>query len=127
MTNATHPIFQTILADFAGEPVRSLSVSEVMQEAYDSAADAAIGYLCDNGDNMDCGGAWVVVPGRSSIAKFHKAHNTSGFKHHTGGWAIPLCRGLRVQSRAIYEKGCDAFVKVLSAHGFEAHTYSYAD
>lgn len=127
MTNEAHPIFQTILADFTGEPARALTVDEVMQEAYDSAADASYAYWGAHGDHADCGGAWVVVPGRSPIAKWHKAHNSSGFKHHAGGWAIPVCRRLPVQSRAIIEKGADAFVKALNANGFEAYAYSYTD
>lgn len=122
LANTLHPIFQVALA-----PFRPLTVEEIVQEAYDSAADASFAYWGDHGDNMDCGGAWVVVPGRSPIAKFHKANYSAGFKHHAGGWAIPVCRNLPVQSRAIIEKGADAFVKVLNAHGFEAHTYSYAD
>lgn len=116
-----HPIFQAALA-----PFRPLTVFEVVQEAFDSAADASFAYLSAYGDHADCGGAWVVIPGRSLIAKHCKTHGI-GIKHHSGGWAIPVCTRLRAQSRAVYEKGCDAFVKVLDAHGFEGHVYSYAD
>ena len=99
---------------------------QIAGDALDAAAEAAFSYLAAHGDNADCGGAWVVIDGRSAYARHLRAIGV-GRKHHKGGWAVSLLRGLHCQSRAIYEKGCDAYVAALRAHGIEAYTYSYAD
>lgn len=99
---------------------------EIASEALDASGDAAFAYLNAYGDNADCGGAWVVVDGRSGYAR-HLRKIGVGRKHATGGLAVVILGALPCQSRIIYEKGCDAYVAVLRKHGIEAWVHSYAD
>lgn len=98
----------------------------LLETARDASADAAFAHLSAYGDRADCGGAWVVIPARQGFARWLKAQGL-GSKHHAGGWSVPVVPFIGAQSRAIYEKAADAFVKSLRAAGVEAHTYSYAD
>jgi len=98
----------------------------IIAEAKDASADAAFAYLTAHGDNADCGGAWVVIPGRCALARKFKAKGF-GSKHQAGGWGFPVVKCIRAQSRIVYEKAADAYVEVLRRHGIEAYTYSYAD
>ena len=98
----------------------------IVKEAKNASADAAFAYLTAYGDKADCGGAWVVIPGRSPLARLFKSKGF-GSKHHAGGWGFPVVKQIRAQSRIVYEKAADAYVGVLKRHGIEAFTYSYAD
>lgn len=98
----------------------------IVDEAKSASAGAAFAYLHAYGDSADVGGAWVVIPGRSALARLFKSKGF-GSKHHTGGWGFPVVKCIRAQSRAVYEKAADAYVEVLQRHGIDAYTYSYAD
>jgi len=104
-----------------------MTPAEILYAARDRSADVAFTKLAAYGDNGDCGGAWVVIsPARGEFVKHLKAEKI-GFKHHAGGYAVPVCRNIGAQSRYVFEEACDAFVSVLKQHGIPAYTYSYAD
>jgi hypothetical protein len=104
-----------------------MTAEKILHEAREASAEVAFAQLAAHGDNADCGGAWVVVkPARGAFVKHLKAAKI-GFAHHSGGWAIPVCRNIGAQSRFIFEKASDAFVATLEKHGINAFTYSYAD
>ncbi|QUS59166.1 hypothetical protein [Pseudovibrio brasiliensis] len=99
----------------------------ILDMAYDAATSAAIKAHGACKDQADCGGAWVVINDcQSAFARFLKQSET-GDRHFEGGWRVPLCQGLRTQSRVIYEAACRAFVEVLEQHGIKAWVFNYID
>lgn len=103
----------------------------LIENALDRSAEAAFTALNSlGGDRGDCGNAYVVVTarkGRKALVEALAAQNIRTDKHHRGGVAVHILRGLSAQSRLPYEKGADAFADTLRAAGIEAHVYSYAD
>lgn len=101
-------------------------LAAIIDEAKNASSDAAFAHLVAYGDKADVGGAWVVISGRSALARHFKKIKF-GSPHHRGGWGFPVVPRMPAQSRVIFEKAADAYVQVLMRHGIEAHTYSYAD
>jgi hypothetical protein len=106
-----------------------LSIAAVIADALDASAEAAFAALDQlGGDRGDCGGAWVVIKARKGRKALQAALAARNIRVRVGdGLNVYILRGQGWQSRYVYEKGCDAFVRVLEAAGIEAHTYSFAD
>lgn len=108
-----------------------MDYDNILSAALDTAADAAFAAIDLYGE-ADCGNALVVFTGRKgrkAVIEACKRANIWTSKHHSGGIAIHILAGMHriTQTRAVFEKGCDAFVGTFLAAGIECHTHSYAD
>ena len=109
-----------------------MTAAIALEVALSTAADAALNHPFYLSDRGDCGSAWIVLPqakGRkallAALASEHAGIRVS--RHHAGGYAVHILCGIRNQSRAIKEAGCDAFAAALERAGYKANVYSYAD
>lgn len=105
----------------------------IYREACAEACSAVDQFYATHGEPMYCGfGTVVIRPARGSFVKFLK-DNGVGSKHWKSGYSISsydVMRGHELcgtQSMSIKEEACEAFAKVLNAHGIDAVAQSRAD
>lgn len=105
----------------------------IYKEACAEACSAVDRFHAQHGEPMYCGfGTVVIRPARGAFVKFLK-DNRVGSKHWRSGYSISSYDVMRnhplegTQSMDIKETACEAFVKVLTAYGIQAHAESRAD
>lgn len=82
---------------------------------------------------LDCGFAWVTIPGRSALAAYCRRCATAdnrqryGSKDYPTGWHFWCPGGHYGQSIRIHEAGAKAFREVLAAAGISATVHSRLD
>jgi hypothetical protein len=105
----------------------------IYREACEAACSAVDAFHAQHGEPLYCGfGTVVIRPARGPFVKFLK-DNQLGSKHWQSGYSISSYDVMRghdlcgTQSMSIKEEACEAFAKVLTAHGIQAVAQSRAD
>lgn len=103
----------------------------ILLEAH-GAAVAATADKVENMNALDCGFAWVTIPGNSGLAKFcrkaqpdplkvsYSDHHFYGSKGYPKGWQFWCPGNFNGQSMPIHLLGARAFAAVLAKHGIAA-------
>jgi hypothetical protein len=109
------------------------TMQTIFKEACDTACEAVDTFHAAHGEPLYCGfGTVVIRPARGPFVKFLK-DNQLGSKHWQSGYSISSYDVMRghdlcgTQSMSIKEEACEAFAKVLTAHGINAVAQSRAD
>jgi len=100
---------------------------QIVDEAFQSAKEAADKFVAQHGESAYCGFAWVVVrPGNSKLAKYIKV-NKFGDTGTSGGVTVWNPSKHCTQSMDIKEAGAIAFANVLMKYGYKASAMSRPD
>lgn len=124
------------LETLSARPVAPSTFEEILDEAH-AAAKAAISKLGpENPNALDCGFAWVCLPGNASFARrcsnaAKKATDNDparyGRKMASTGWTFWKPGGFGGQAIGHHEAGARAFRDVLAKHGIRADLGSRYD
>lgn len=105
----------------------------ILTEAH-AAAKRAVTGLVENRNALDCGFAWVTIPGTHPLARYCakrlKADDNPSFygsKGYPSGWQFWKPGGAPVQSVWIHEVGARAFRHALAQYGISAEVHSRLD
>lgn len=113
----------------------------IFQEACDAArlaVKAEIAREPENENTLDCGFAWVTVPGNEGLARWCRDQKKRwkgsqieaakfGDKGYPSGWQFWKPGNFNGQSIRIHEVGAKAFRDVLARHGIRADVGSRYD